>query len=287
MTLLAKHLIGITFLLFANLLLAQDDFDTDETPHFIFKWKEGNASAEEVEEGKNRAEAVYNTYLEYLGVQRIPETKTVVYLGGDAFTKTSQVPKIPYVNYKGEVFLFRYPNGYFGELPHEYFHVLRIHKGGSGDWFLEEGLSECFSSLLFPKNYGFSLYGYPTTIAAGSWTTDPSERIPLRSLKDQHELLNLQCQAQGYPMRADFFRFLLKRAGKEKFLQFAYDSKARNYTTYNSYFILPFGALEAAWLEDLRKRLKTISDAEDQMKAYRNKTSIKFMNVCRKGIQFN
>ena len=204
-----------------------------KTDHFIITWQDTLITNEEVKQAEELAERMYKGLSEYLGASKMPKNKIILNLGGDAFVD-SNIPKIPFVNSQGEIFLYRYPrSGYFGELPHELVHALRMIIGWTGDRFLEEGLAECLSSLLFPEVIGFSRYGYSTTISAGSWFMDnEDETIPLKLLKNKHSVLNLKCQAQVYSIRADFFRYLLKQYGKDVFLKFVYDANSKNYETY-------------------------------------------------------
>lgn len=256
-----------------------------ETKHFVLKWNENQATTQEIEEAKRFAEEVYTKYLEYFGVENLPQEKTIINLGGDAFSENGGAPRIPFVNENGEIFLFRFETGYLGELPHEFAHVLRFYKGWSSDGFLEEGLAELMSSKLFPENVGFSLYGFSTTIAAGLLLNEDN-LIPLQELKDKHFNLNLACLVQSYPLRADFFKFVLEEYGKEDFMNFIYAPDAGSYGSYEHIYGENFEALEELWLQNLQQRIDALGDTQSQLQAYQAKISSLQFYICKRGIDF-
>jgi len=259
--------------------------DTSETAHFVIEFEEGRATQAEIEETKLFAENVYDVYNAYFGSDKLPQNKTVIHLGGDAFSGNDASPKIPFVDGNGEIFLYRFATGYLGELPHEYMHVIRLFKGWSSDGFLEEGLAEAMSSKLFPENVGFSLYGFSTAVAAGLWLVE-NQLIPLRRLKDDHFDLNLRCLPQSYSLRADFFNFILEEHGKQKFNDFIYATDAGTYEAYERAFEKNLEALEQQWLQNLQQRLEMLSDREAKIQAYKKKINDLSFYICKSDIDF-
>lgn len=270
-------LIGIIILLFS--CSKEESSDTLETAHFVIKVDKDKATPTEIEETKLFAERIFEAYNAYFGEDKIPNQKTIINLGGDAFTGNGE-PRIPFVNEQGEIFLYRFATGYLGELPHEYVHVIRLFNGWSSDGFLEEGLAETISSRLFPENIGFSLYGYSTTIAASYWLQDDS-LIPLNDLKERHFELNLKCLPQSYGLRADFFNFLLEEFGKQAFFDFIYGSDAGSYEEYERIFEQTFVALEQEWLQNLIMRSEATENIDAQITAYAQKIGELNFYVCK------
>lgn len=262
-----------------------EEVTNSETAHFAIDWEEGQATTEEIEETKRFAEEIYAKYEDYFGNDRLPQSKTIIHLGGNAFSGNGGNPKIPFVDENGEIFLYRFATGYLGELPHEYVHVLRLYQGWSSDGFLEEGLAEAMSSKLFPENVGFSLYGFSTTIAAGLWLSE-DRIIPLEKLKESHFDLNLKCLPQSYSLRADFFSFLLEEYGKEQFFKFIYANDARQYEGYERAFEKTLEELQRQWLQNLQQRLDMLIDEETQTQAYKTRINSLNFYICKSGTDF-
>ena len=258
---------------------------SEETQHFIIHWEKDNASSSDVEKAKSISEEIYTVYLDYLGKERLPNTKIAIHLGGPGLDMQNGDVKIPHVDLDGNIHIYRFPHGYFGELAHEMIHAIRIYKGFMDDWFLEEAFAEAVASNLFPDNVGFNRYGYPLTIAAGSWV-DKLRYIPLRLLKENHNELSMKCSAQSYALRADFFVYLEKTYGKDKYLSFVYDANSKNYSSYVNYFDKSFDELEKDWLENLRERIDNIEDFEEQKHNYLTKSAVRFIKICEADTDF-
>ena len=72
---------------------------------------------------------------------------------------------------------------------------------------------------------GFPWYGFAVDLVVGQWLA-ADEGIPLATLRDKHEQINMPCKAQSYSLRSAFFDHLGKTYGDDKILAMARQEKA-------------------------------------------------------------
>jgi hypothetical protein len=256
-----------------------------ETEHLIFHWNEGDIGEEGLEYGKRQGERQIRAIGELLDVK--PETKVKILLRGAA-EGPDGVRGYPHVDRWGRIHLFRFGptyHGYFGAVPHEMVHTLRIHRGRNRIWFFEEGFAEFVALRAGKSMRGFPWYDAPMEVAAGQWLVR-DEGIPMMLLHDQHSELSMRCKAQSYTLRSSFFDYLGRRFGNEAVIEMSRRERAGAMEDYVQILGEGFEALEKAWRKDLLARYRAASDADEQARRYREETPIQYMHVCRKGAEF-
>jgi hypothetical protein len=250
-----------------------------ETKHFIIKWTEETATQSDTDSLARFSERVFAKISDFIGLSRVPKLKIVINLDGEARYMSESIPKfkVPYVNSAGEIHLFLYPDGYFGVLPHEMIHAFRIQTGFTGNTFFEEGIAEWISSFETEVK-GFPRYGFSLTLVAGQWL-ETGKAIALEKMLTISKDMNLECQAQLYPLRADFMLFLSKKKGKDFFMEKIYDAKVVSQHVLEKSYNSTIDQLGREWKEDLERRYNLITNKEELSKKY-NKSPIQFMKVC-------
>lgn len=150
---------------------------------------------------------------------------------------------------------------------------------------MEEGIAEAVASRLFQENVGFSRYGSPSTIAAGTWLRN-GQLIPRQELKDGHFDISQKCLPQSYTLRADFFKYLLEAYGKQDFMDFIYAHDTGSDESYHGNFEKSLSTLETDWLLNLQLRLENFDGADSQITAYKEKIDELLFYVCEAGVDF-
>ena len=255
------------------------------TEHFAIFWRSRETPDTQVEEVKQVAEKAYGDLGEILGVTEMPRLRIIIQLEGDAELGPVRFDT-PHVDGHGRIHLYRYGRPeYTNSLPHELIHAIRRWKRRGWDGFSEEGLATYLGLQLASPVKGYPLYGFSLDLAAGQWL-DRQEAIPLTTLRDNHQRLNLRCKAQAYTLRGSFFTFLGNRFGREAVLALADPTQPPGSERYQTIFGSAFEDLEALWKTDLRERFARIPNAGVQSSRYRKKTPVAQMPVCLPGTDF-
>ena len=256
-----------------------------ETEHLVFLRQGSDIGEEGLEYGMRQGERYIKAIVELTGES--PRGKIDILLRGPAEGSDGR-RGYPHVDKNGRVHLFRYGptfHGYFGAVPHELVHSLRIHRQPHHDWFFEEGFAEFVALRVGKSMKGFPWYETPVVIAAGQWLVR-DEAIPLTTLRERHREVSLPCKAQTYTLRSDFFDYLGRRFGDRAVLEMSRRPEAGRLEDYTAIFGFGLVDLEKAWREDLLARYRSVKDADAQARRYREETPIQYMGVCRAGTDF-
>lgn len=270
------------------------EFDqTKETPHLVVAWNDSTASVHEAEETAVEVERVYGLISDYLGRDRVPDSKIIVILEGAMFAEGQR--RIPWVDWEGRVHLFRSPGPtgeYLSIFPHELVHALRMEQPNrratlakTGGRFLEEGFAEAVALI---ADGGINRYPY--------WGTDPDVvvyhlmasqlDIPLEALIDRHSELSLKCELQSYPLRGSFFRFIERKVGRAKFLDLAYSEGPFGPEVYEDATEEEFAALVEEWRGEIENRSKSIPEVLEIGIAWQTMVEGIGLRLCKPGEDF-
>jgi hypothetical protein len=110
--------------------------------------------------------------------------------------------------------------GYEAMFAHELIHAIAywdLVDPAYAEWedaaFYLEGWAEYAALLAHPNKTGFPLFGYDEDVGVGSWLEHGGVTLP--DLRARHDELNMRCQAQGYILRASWFRYVDEELGRE------------------------------------------------------------------------
>ena len=261
-----------------------------ESRNFIVAWDPQVVNDSVAETARQRAEAAFDMLSRYLGDENTPrQAKIAILLEGDSPSPDGRY-RYPHVDSVGRIHLFRFggiTESYFGPIPHELVHVFRRMIRGNPTWnpFLEEALASYVADQVVPASKSFPLYGFPLELVAAQWLHH-EEFIPLSTLMTRHRQLNLPCKLQTYTLRASFFTYLHDEYGKEAVLRLAYHSEAHSEDLYRRIFREDLKQLEKSWMKSLRRSFETIDQASAKAKSYRTETPVKYMKICKPGVDF-
>ena len=129
----------------------------------------------------------------------------------------------PYVDEDGTVQLWRFSDaegGYEAMFAHELVHAIAywdLVDPAYAKWedaaFYLEGWAEYAALLAHPGKTGFPLFGYDEDVVVGYWLDHGG--ITVTDLRARHDELNMRCQAQGYILRASWFRYVDEELGRD------------------------------------------------------------------------
>jgi hypothetical protein len=257
-----------------------------ESEHYRFVSTLAQATPQEMEEGIALAEAHYADIVAIVGVERAPQGLTTVRLEGDVQDRG------PYVD-QGVVHMFRYSagaGGYFGLLAHELAHTFQSSHGYRyqvwtwASWgFYEEGFAEFIAQTIDQGKIGFPFYGYPEDVIAGHWLVN-DEDIPLQSLRERHQELNLPCEFQTYTLRASWFRFIDEMYGRQAVLDLMYSEVEATSQVVEGMLGVGLAQLDSDWEDWLLARYAAIPDADAVAQEFRDRFD--GIYVCRAGADF-
>lgn len=257
-----------------------------KSEHFVFQWNKDQTSQAEIDEAKTLAEDVYQQLTQLLGGENMPSQKLIITFRGEGLDRVSGKKRTPHVDFQGRTHLYRFAmGGYLSPLPHELVHAVRV--GEIPDWrgFFEEGIASGIAYYLYPEKKGFPRFGYELDLVAGYWLTS-GKGIPMSTMVDQHNRLNLKCQLQTYVTREDFFSFLIGQYGIKSLVDLSYSDKPGSHEGYLQHFGKPFEALVADWQADLTKRYQAIDQPELLVSNYFKQTSARYIPVCKAGTDY-
>jgi hypothetical protein len=216
-----------------------------------------------------------------------PSAKVMILLQGPG-EGGSGSRRYPHVDVFGRILLYQFGptwHSYFSALAHEMVHVFRFERRMEADWFFEEGFAEFVALRVNESSGGFPWYDFPVTVAAAQWIAS-GEDIPLASMQADHKSINQPCRAQTYTLRSAFFDYLGKTFGDDAVLKMAAEERAGNLDQYPAHFGADLSTLEAQWREALLAEFKSMPDADELARRYRNESPIRYMPVCEKGKDF-
>ncbi|QOC22125.1 hypothetical protein IC757_14025 [Wenzhouxiangella sp. AB-CW3] len=245
-----------------------------ETDNLLIVWAD-EYDEETQESVKLISEQLYDNTVAFL--QKEPAEKVTVVFRGRARVGPGPARDYPFVDSAGVISLFRYTDeirNYFHAFVHELVHALRIDRAESADWFFEEGFAEFVRLRVFESMHGFPWHGFSPSIVAAGHIVEGSD-IPLETLRDQHEQLNIPCRAQAYSLRSAFFEWLGDSFGDEAVLKMSREQVAGQAHQYEQYFGSSLSALAKQWRKETRK----LHDAE-KFRDYRSNTPIKHIPLC-------
>jgi hypothetical protein len=185
-----------------------------ETEHFIFDSKAEDVRWSELDSLAQFSEEVFERLADFIGKGRLPTKKITISLEGNAeyIAGGQRKYRVPYVDATGIIHLFRYREGYGGLLPHEMVHAFRVQTGTTRDTFFEEGIAEFMAATLFESQYSFPRYGFSLSLVSGG-LLQTGKKLPLEEIYTKSRVNNLLCQAQLYPLRADFMAYVIQAYG--------------------------------------------------------------------------
>lgn len=264
------------------------NFDRESSSkHFMLFWNEGETLDDEIDKAKQHAEEVFSKLSEILGPTRMPEDKLIITFEGEGVDPDTYKKSAPNVDNQGRMHLYRFDaGGYLGAMAHEMVHAIRFGTLSNWNRFLEEGLASALATYLYPEMNSFPRYGYSSDLVAGGWLTSSGYYIPLGTLFDQHNRLNLKCSFQSYVLREDFFGYLISKYGLKKLIGFAYTGEVGEKRYYEKIWGKSFYALTKAWEADLRGRFNSIPNSETLIDDYLKKTPAQYMGACKAGEDF-
>lgn len=255
-----------------------------ETESLVLEWTDSPDSTE-VDAVTSEATRLYESISELLGER--PQGKVTIVLGGPAERPGGQRDH-PRVDSKGRILLFRFRpefDSYLDALGHEMVHAFRFERRFSVDWFFEEGFAEFIELRVNPSMAGFPWFDFPVGLVAGQWLAS-GEGIPLSTLRERHNELNLGCRAQSYALRSAFFDWLGHAHGDRLVLEAAKSKSAGALTDYEKFFGKSFTELESDWRQSLLATYRAMPDVDAQAKRYRLESPIRYQKVCAPGKDF-
>lgn len=257
-----------------------------ESDHFVLQWNEGQSSEKEIQEAAIYAEEVYSRLSGLLGKTNMPTVRLIITFRGEGVDPKTYKKSVPHVDGQGRIHLYRFEaGGYLGAMAHEMVHAVRVNTLPRWERFFEEGLASAIAHYLYPDTNAFARYGYPLDVVAGYWLVS-GKGIPLETMRQQHNRLNLKCSFQTYVMREDFFNYLTVHYGVDKLLAYAYSDKVGDVDAYPEYWGKRFTELVEEWELDLRKRYHAYDGAAAMAVEYFKNTPVQYSKACQAGVDY-
>ncbi len=241
--------------------------------HFKFNATTYTSTIEEMQEGINHAEQLYNTLSSIIPSDYPLDSIIVVQLNGNYRSQG------PYVDGNGTIQLWRYSEeegGYWALFPHELVHAIGFDtavKLGMLEWaslgFYNEAWAEYMAQLIAPEKTGFPFYGFDEDIVVGHWVSQGGPT--LASLRSSHNELNLACSLQSYTMRASWFRYVDETYGRQLALEIMYGGREMKPATVEEILGEDLDVVDKGWREWVLKRYNEHPETESQTSNYLDK----------------
>jgi hypothetical protein len=206
-----------------------------------------------------------------------------VRFNGDARIGDPPRYRVPHVDARGVVQLYRYGPSHVAALPHELVHAVLRRQGVPYPGFDEEGLANWVAHRLRPSFPGFPAYDHPLELIVGHWH-EVGARIPLATLRERQRELNLKCSFQAYPLRASFFLYLGDRFGDDPMRAFA--RSMGQVDVYQRLFGASLEELEQRWLDVVLADYERLEGREALRQSYLRQPAISSAYVCTPGVDF-
>lgn len=182
----------------------------------------------------------------------------------------------PYVDEEGTVQLWRFSDaegGYEAMFAHELVHAIAywdLVDPAYAEWedsaFYLEAWAEYAALLAHPSKTGFPLFGYDEDVVVGYWLNHGGVTLP--DLRARHDALNMRCQAQGYILRASWFRYVDEELGREVAWELVTARDAVSQADIEATLGAPIEEVDADWAAWASARFEAHPDAEAETQAY-------------------
>lgn len=253
-------------------------------PTVIVEWDDDSA-ASEAHAAQKMAEKLLAPIEAELFTERRASSRPIrIHLHGDFFGGNPPRARVPHVDFRGDVHLYRYGPTHLHALPHELVHAVLRRKGVPYGGFDEEGLAAWVADQVHPSDAGFPTYGQAADLVAGHWQASDL-LIPLTRIRSEFGNLNLRCSFQAYSLRKAFFLDLGERHGAGAMRGFfaVMDTPDASETAFGA----GLAQLEAAWLERVRAAYAAQPDRVELRRIYRAQPALDELNPCVPGRDFD
>ncbi len=238
--------------------------------HFRFSATSATSSESEMQEGIDRAEALYAAIARILPPDVRLDPVIDVRLNGNLRRQ------VPHVDENGTIQLWRYSaeeGGYWALLAHELVHAITFDAGvevGALEWeslgFYNEAWAEYVGQLIDPGRTGFPFYGFDEDVVVGHWVSQGG--LTLAMLRESHGALN-ECWHQAYPMRASWYRYVDETYGRQSALDIFYGGREMTPAVVEEILDDSLAVVDADWRTWVLARYDAHPGADVQTAAYR------------------
>jgi hypothetical protein len=254
-----------------------------QRPAVVVDWDDPTAEAE-APAARELAEQVLPAIEDILFQRRITAPRAIrISLHGDFYGGQPPRTRVPHVDSRGVVHLYRYGPSHLQALPHELVHAILRREGVPYGRFDEEGLAAWVADVVRRSNDGFPTYGQQPDVVAGHWVAN-GLAVPLSRARADRGDLNLRCSFQIYSLRQSFFIDLGARHGSAAMRRLLGAMGTRD--AYRDAFGADLGDLEREWQERLQVAYAEIPDRAAQYARYRAMPALESISPCVPGRDF-